>query len=148
MLSVCLNAPKKLLCYLNASWKICYMKANINFRVPGTDNPQSVGSRTLFCPISIMPNIFIKDYCNLKHPKIVKSINNVTSSHLVSCRIISRPTTMKGWEKDVFWKILALGNLKCNKRNNLKSKQNSWKNIWKVTVLKASLLRKIVQAFC
>ena len=111
-------------CY--ATWmfleKLCYIKTNIHFRNPGTDLPlpQSVGSRTLFYPMSIMPKIFIEDSGNLKHPKNVKSISNTTVSHLVSCRLI--PATMMGWEKEVFWKIHALGNLKCNKSNNLKSK--------------------------
>ena len=59
----------------------------------GIDHPQSVGSRTLFYPISIMPQIFIEDF---KHSKSVKSINNTTSSHLVSCRVIPRAATVKG----------------------------------------------------
>ena len=66
-----------------------------------------------------MPQILIEDSGNLKHPKNVKSISNTTVSHLVSCRVIPRPATMKGWEKEVLWKINALGNLKCNKSNNL-----------------------------
>ena len=61
---------------------------------------------------------------------------------------IRRPATMKGWEKDVFWKIRTLGNLKCSKSNNLKSRSIYLKNIWKVTVLKADMFRKIFQAFC
>ena len=78
--------------------KLCYMKTNINFRDPGTDPPppQSVGSRTLFYPITIMPKIFIEVPSNLKHPKNVKSINNTTYSHLVSCRVRPRLDTMKG----------------------------------------------------
>ena len=39
--------------------------------------------------------------------------------YLVSCHVISRPATMKGWEKGLFWKICALGNLKCNKSDNI-----------------------------
>ena len=70
--------------------KLCYMKTNINFRDPGTDPRQSVGSRIFFYSITIMPKIFIEDSSNLEHPKNVKSINNTTSSHLVSCREISR----------------------------------------------------------
>ena len=69
-----------------------------------------------------MPKIFIEDSGNLKNPKNVKSISNITSSRLVSCCIIPGPATIKGWEKEVFWKILAVGNLKCNKSNNLKSR--------------------------
>ena len=69
-----------------------------------------------------MLKIFIEDSSNFKHAKNVKSINNTTSSDLVSCRVLTRPATMKGWEKDVFWKKRALGNLKCNKINNLKSR--------------------------
>ena len=95
-----------------------------------------------------MPKIFIEDSSNLKHPKNVKSINNTTSSYLVSCRVIPRPATTKGWEKAVFWKIRALGNLKYNKSNNLKSRWNSWKNVWKVTVLKVNFFKNISQAFC
>ena len=77
-----------------ATWmlleKLCYMKTNINFRDPGTDPRQSVGSRIFFYSMTIMPKIFIEDSSNLEHPKNVKSINNTTSSHLVSCREISR----------------------------------------------------------
>ena len=76
--------------------KLCYIKTNINFRDPGTDPPQCAGSKTVFYPMSIMPKIFIEDSSNLKHPKNVKSINNTTSSYLVSCRVIFRPATMKG----------------------------------------------------
>ena len=46
-----------------------------------------------------MPKIFIEDSSNLKHPKNVKSINNTTSSYLVSCRVIPRPATMRGEKK-------------------------------------------------
>ena len=78
----------------------CFLKkrelTQISATTPGTDQPQSVGSRTLFYPISIMLQIFIEDSGNLKHPKNVKSINNSTVSHLVSCRVIPRPATMKG----------------------------------------------------
>ena len=69
-----------------------------------------------------MPKILIEDSGNLEHPKNVKSISNTTVSHLVSCRLILRPATMMGWEKEVFWKIHAVGNLKCDKGNNLKSR--------------------------
>ena len=69
-----------------------------------------------------MSKTFIEDSDNLKHPRNVKSINNTTVSHLVSRRVISGPATMKGWEKEVFWKTRALGNLKCNKSNDLKSR--------------------------
>ena len=75
--------------------KLCYMKININFRDPGTDPRQSVGPETLFYSITIMPKIFIEDSSKLKHPKNVKSINNTTSSHLVCCRAIPRPATIK-----------------------------------------------------
>ena len=68
-----------------------------------------------------MPQILIEDSGNLKHPKNVKSISNATVP-LVSCCVIPRPAAMKGWEKEVFWKIHALGNLKCNKSDNLESK--------------------------
>ena len=48
-----------------------------------------------------MPQILIEDSGNLKHPKNVKSISNATVSHLVSCRVIPRPTIMKGRKKEV-----------------------------------------------
>ena len=51
--------------------KLCYIKTNINFRDPGIDPPQSVGSRTLFYLMSIMLKIFIEDSSNLKPPKNV-----------------------------------------------------------------------------
>ena len=127
MFSVCIDASKGPSYYpqnVYATWmllgKLCYIKTNINFRDPGTDPPQSFGSTTLFYLMSIMPKIFIEDSSNLKHPKNVKSINNTTSSYLDSCRVIFGPATMKGWRKDVFWKIRALGNLKFDK-SNLKS---------------------------
>ena len=75
--------------------KLCYIKTNINFRDPGAEPPKSVGSRTFYL-MSIMPKIFIEDSSKLKHPKHVKSINNTTSSYLVSCRVIFKPATMKG----------------------------------------------------
>ena len=78
--------------------KLCYTKTNINFRdqvwnIPPP--PQSIRSRTLFYPISIKPKSFIEDSDNLEHPKNVKSINNTTFSHLVSCRVIPRLATIE-----------------------------------------------------
>ena len=87
-----------------------------------------------------MPQILIEDSGNLEHPKNVKSISNTTVSHLVSCRVIPRPATMKGWEKEVFWKMRALGNLKCNKSNNLESK-NTWKYL-KSNCIRSELVQK------
>ena len=52
----------------------------------------------------------------------VESIKNTTVSHIVSCHVIPRPATTKGWEKEVFWKIHAHENLKSNKSNNLEFK--------------------------
>ena len=49
--------------------------------------------------MNIMPKFFIEDSSNLKHPKNVKSVNNITSYYLVSCRVIFRPDTMKEWKK-------------------------------------------------
>ena len=69
--------------------KLCYIKTNINFRDPGTEPSQSVGSKTLFYLMSIMPKIFAEDSSTLKHPKNVKSINDNTSSY----------ATMKEWKK-------------------------------------------------
>ena len=69
-----------------------------------------------------MLQIFTEHSGNLKHPEKVKTINNITVSHLVSCRVISRSAIIKEWGKEVFSKILVLGNLKCNKSNNLKSR--------------------------
>ena len=63
---------------------------------PGTDRPWSIGSRTIFYPISIMLQISFKDSGNLKHPKNMKSINNTTVYQLFSCRVIPRLDTMKG----------------------------------------------------
>ena len=71
-----------------------------------------------------MPRILIEDSGGLKHTKKIKSISNTTVFLLVSCRVVPMPATMKGWEIELFWKIYALGNLKCNKSNNLKSRQN------------------------
>ena len=100
-----------------ATWtileKLCHIKSNINFRA---DPQQSVGSKTVFYPIRIMTKIFSKDPGNLITPPYTIT-NNITVSHLVSCREIPRPSTMKEWDKEVFWKIHALGNLKCNQNN-------------------------------
>ena len=46
-----------------------------------------------------MPKFFIVDYENLKTPKNVKSINNTTVSHLVSC---SRPVLQ--YQGQLRWK--------------------------------------------
>ena len=80
---------------------------------------EKFGSRTLFHPISIISQFFPQDYGNLSFPKNVKSINNITAFYLVSCRVKPRPATMKGWEEGLFWKRCALGNLKCNKSDNI-----------------------------
>ena len=75
--------------------KLCCMKSN-KFQGPSLEQtPQSFELKTLFYPVCIMPKIFIKDTGNLKHPKNVKSISNTKVSHLVSCRVIARPATMK-----------------------------------------------------
>ena len=77
--------------------KLCHMKSSINVRDQALNRPPAkCWSRTLFYPISIMPKIFIKNSGNLKHPKNKKNINNTKVSHLVSCRVIPRPATMKG----------------------------------------------------
>ena len=76
--------------------KLCYLKVPSKTRIDLNFSDQSFGSRTLFYPISIMPEILIEDSRNLKHPKNVKSISNPAVSHLVSCRVIPRPATMKG----------------------------------------------------
>ena len=62
-----------------------------------------------------MPKIFIDDSGNLKHPKNLKSINMV--SHLVCCCVIPRTATLKGREKDMFWKIRAIRNVKRNEND-------------------------------
>ena len=68
---------------------------------PGADLPWGVGSRTLFYPINIILQTFIKDSGNLKHPKNMKSINNATGSHIVSFRVIPKPATVKWWKKEM-----------------------------------------------
>ena len=122
---------KKLLCYLNATRRTmlheCFIKNEnwLKFQGPNLEQTDRkvFGSRTLFYRISIMLQIFIEDSGNLKHPKNVKSINNAMGSDLVSCHVLpGLPAIMKRWEKEVFWKIDALGNLKCNRSNVLKSK--------------------------
>ena len=90
-----------------------------------------------------MPQILIEDSGNLKQPKNVKSINNTTVSHLVSCCVIPWPATIKGWGKEVFWKIhrLVVKVITYNLNNIIEE------NTWKVTVLKVNLFRKIFQVF-
>ena len=98
--------------------KLCHMKININFRDLAWNRPPAkCWSKTLFYPLNIIPKFLSKILATLRHPKNVKSSNNTTVSHLVSCRVIPRPATMKEWEKEVLWKIRALGNLKCNQNN-------------------------------
>ena len=83
--------------------KPCHMKSNINFRDQAWNRrPAKCWVKELFYPISIMLKICIEDSGNFKHPKNVKSINNTTVSHLVRCRVIPKPTTMKKREKEVF----------------------------------------------
>ena len=43
-----------------------------------------------------MPQMLIEDSGNLKNPKNLKSINNTTVFHIVSCRVIPKQATMKG----------------------------------------------------
>ena len=62
-----------------------------------------------------MFQIFIEDSGKFKHPKILKSISDTMVLHLLSCHVIPRPVTIKEWEKEVFWKIYGLRNLKFNK---------------------------------
>ena len=121
MFNVCIDAPKGSSCYpqnimflfyichLKTSMLLeCYLKnyatwifhkkrelTHISGTKPGANQPQSVGSRILFYHISIMLQIFIEDSGNLKNHKNVKSINNTTVSHLVSCREILRPAMQK-----------------------------------------------------
>ena len=128
MFSVCIDAPKGpshypknimlqfsiktttlIECYLKsyATW-IFYKKrklTKISGTKSGTNPLQSVGSSTLFYPVSIMPQFFSS---NLKHLKNVKAINNTTGSHLVSCRVIPKPATMQRWEKRSFEKYVLL----------------------------------------
>ena len=79
------------------------MKTKLNFRdqawnryPPPPRISQSLELRIVFYPISIMPKIFIEDSGNLKNPKNVKTISNITSSRLVSCCIIPGPATING----------------------------------------------------
>ena len=147
MLSVCIDAQKKLSYYpqnIMFQFYICYHKSyyatwmlleklsclnvssktkiNLSFGDQAWNKlPTKCWVKDFILPISAMPQIFMVDYGNLEHPKNLKSINNTMISDLNSCRVIPRPA-MKRWKKEVFWKIHSLGNLKCNKSNNLKSK--------------------------
>ena len=78
-----------------------------------------MGQGLYFTPQASCPQIFIGDSGNLKHPKNVKNINKTAGSHLFCCCVIPRPATVKEWEKEMFWKVGALWNLKCNKSNDL-----------------------------
>ena len=68
--------------------------AYISGNKPGIDPPQSVASGTLFYPISIMLQIYIKDSGNLKHSKIVKTIINTAGSHPFNCPVKLRTATV------------------------------------------------------
>ena len=110
MFNVCIDARKGpsyypqnitfkfYICHLRITMLLeCYLK---NYIKPGTDRPQSVGSRTLFYHMSMMLQIFIEDSGNLKNHRNVKSINNTTASHLVSCRVILRLAMQKNKNKN------------------------------------------------
>ena len=89
-------------CYLEnyAIWMLleCFIKkrksTHISGNKPGIDPLRSVASGTLFYPISIMLQIYIKDSGNLKHSKIVKTIINTTGSHPFNCPVKLRPATV------------------------------------------------------
>ena len=49
-----------------------------------------------------MLQIFIKVSGQPKHLKNVKSISNITGSHLVSCRVIPRLATVKEWGSSIY----------------------------------------------
>ena len=95
-----------------------------------------------------MPQIFIEDPGNLKHPKNVKTNNNSFISYLVTCRLISKAAIVKGQEKEVFWKRCFFGILKCNKKSNcIKSEllQTNYKliNAWNTrNLIKTLYFRK------
>ena len=55
--------------------------------------------RTIFYPISIVSQIFIEDPGNLKLFKNLKTNNDSTGSHLVSCRVITSSAIVKGEKK-------------------------------------------------
>ena len=59
---------------------------------PGSDPLQSAGSRALFYPISIMPQISTEDSGILQLTKNAKTNNNTAGYHLVSLREISTPS--------------------------------------------------------
>ena len=72
---------------------------NINFRDQDCNRaPVKCSIKDFIYPKSIMLQIFIEDSGNLKN---VTNINNTTTSHLVSCRVILRPATVKGLEKEM-----------------------------------------------
>ena len=73
--------------------KICYIKTNKNFRDQTFNrSPAKCWIKDFILPHNYRAQNF---YRRFWQPS-VKSINNTTGSHLVSCRVIPRPPTMKG----------------------------------------------------
>ena len=107
MFSLCIDALKGPTYYpQNIMLQFVIIKTlheNINFRDQAWNRlPAKCWVKDFILPHKRHAEIFIEDPGNLKHPKNVKSINIAAGSHRVSCRVISRPATIKGREKEVF----------------------------------------------
>ena len=91
--------PKKLLCYMNAAWKIMLIGCFINTRTDLNFRDQVWNRPTTKC--------WVKEFfLSHKHHasnfnRNVKSISNTLVSHLVSGHAIPKPASMKGWDKEV-----------------------------------------------
>ena len=111
-----LNAPKGPSCYRKSimfqlqiccqshrdvSWKT---KANINFKGQNWVRPpcKVLG---LFYPISIMPQISIKDSGILQLTKNAKTDNNIAGYHVFSCRVISTYSDVQHLDLSITYKI-------------------------------------------
>ena len=93
----------------------CKTKININFRSQAWVRPlQSAGSRTLFYPTSITPQVCTKDSGILQLIKIAETNNNIAGHHLVSRRAISTPSDIQRMYRCLF---LTFGQLKHDKRS-------------------------------
>ena len=99
-----------------ATWKLTYFLETLE------QSPLKVlGEGLYFIPWASCPKFLSKILATLNTLKMWKA--SIISSLVPHPPHPSpRPATVKGWEKKVFWKIRALGNLKYNKSNNLKSR--------------------------
>ena len=70
-------------------------RTELNFRDQVWNRPTTNKVKDFILPHKHDAQILIEGSCSLKHSKKVRSISRTKVSHLVSCRVIPRPATMK-----------------------------------------------------